>query len=144
MPRPFPILLPPPTEAMAVAYFAPLLNPIPVGTRVPKPEPLREMLDGYLRVEAGGGYQNDDEIMWDVSVILHAYSEDEETAESIIQTAVAYGGAAEGVPITAGGRDWYVSWAQPRALPSRADDPDIPNYPRYRAMVSWRVRPNVL
>lgn len=144
MPRPFPILLPPPTEAMGVSYLTPLMTPTLVATRVPQPEVDRQMLDGFLRIEAGGGFQDEDEIMWDVSIILHSYSEDEEVAEDTIGRAVAYAGAAEGIAIPAGGREWYVSWAQPRSLPARMDDPSVPNYPRYRAMVSWRVRPNQL
>lgn len=144
MPRPYPILLPPPTEAIGVGYLTPLLAPVPVGTRLPQPEQDRQMLDGYLRVEAAGGFQDEDEIMWDVSIILHSFSEDEEVAETNIGMAVAYACAAEGVAIPGGGRDWYVSWAQARNLPTRMDDPNIPNYARYRAMVSWRVRPNQL
>lgn len=144
MPRPFPILLPPPTESMGVAYLTPLMAPTLVGTRLPQPEQDRQMLDGFLRVEAGGGYQDEDEIMWDVSLILHSFSEDEEVAEGVIGRAVAYMSAAEGIAIPAGGRDWYVSWAQPRNLATRMDDPNVPNYSRYRAMVSWRVRPNQL
>ena len=134
-------IAPPPTEALAVAYFAPLMAPIPVITRVPKPPPSADTVAPLLRVEAAGGFLRQDELLFDISIILHSYApENTETqAEQNLVTALGYG--ARGVKtftVTTNNVDWYVthSWVTAAAL--RQNDPLV-NMARYRGMLTWRV-----
>ena len=133
-----PVLYLPPLEAMGKAYFTPLMSPTPVATRLPRPESREDTTNGFLRIESGGGYLNDDELLWEMGLILHGYSPDEVQAEQIICDAVARGAAAQGLTTTVANRDWYVTFSRASALPLREEDPRV-NLPRYRAMVTWRI-----
>src|SRR6516162_5088220 len=109
---------PPPAEALAVTYFAPL-----------------------MRVESAGGFMRTDELLFDISVILHSYGpENQETvAETNLCTALGYG--ARGVKsftITVDGNDWWVAHSWVTAAPLRQNDPLV-NMTRYRAMLTWRI-----
>jgi hypothetical protein len=143
LPRPFTTLLPPPIEAMAVQYFTPLMAPTPVATRLPNPAKNEDTIDGFLRLEAAGGAQVNENLMWDSSVILHAYSPIEPQAESIIGRAVAWGSNAQGITVTIDNFDWYVTFSRASGLPTKQQDPMV-NLTRYRAMVSWRIPGNPL
>jgi hypothetical protein len=133
-------LLPPPTEALAVAYWAPLMAPLPVTTRLPKPELHADSVAPMLRVEAAGGFLRQDEFLYDVSIILHSYApqSDEADAEINLQYALGWGAQAYGTTVTVKGVDWFIlhSWITGAAL--KQNDPLV-NMPRYRAMVTWRI-----
>lgn len=139
MSRVHPVLLLPPIESMALAYYTPTVTPTPVATRLPSPEKTADTVNGFLRVESGGGFLGDDDLMWDISVILHAYSPDEVEAESICGRATSYGAAAQGEHVVVGSDQWYVTSARAALLPTREEDPELPMLSRYRAMVTWRV-----
>lgn len=138
MSRPFTTLLPPPIEAMAVAYFTPLMAPTPVATRLPSPDDSADTIEGFLRLEAAGGALLPDSFLWDMSIVLHAYSPIEPQAESIIGKALAWGSNATGTTTTFSGLDWYVTFARATSLATKQADPLV-DLPRYRAMVTWRI-----
>jgi hypothetical protein len=131
---------PPPTELLARTYFPPLVAPTPVGTRVPRPSNTEDTINGFLRVEAGGGVLRADGILWDVAIILHAYAPNtqEAVAEQLITAAVAWGGNAQGVIIPVGSDNWYVTYSRVTGFIVRKADPLVA-MTRYRAMVTWRV-----
>lgn len=143
MTRPYTTVLPPPIEAMAVEYFTTLMAPTPVATRLPNPAADEDTVEGFLRLEAAGGAQVSENLMWDSSVILHAYSPIEPQAEDIINKAVAWGSNAQGITVTINNLDWYVTFSRASGLPTKQQDPMV-NLTRYRAMVSWRIPGNPL
>jgi len=134
-------IAPPPTEALAIALWTPLMAPLPVTTRLPKPAVRADMVNPVLRVEAAGGFLRQDELLYDISLILHSYAPEnqEATAESNLVTALGYG--ARGIkafPITVGGHDFYVIHSWVTGAPLRQNDPLV-NMTRYRAMLTWRI-----
>jgi hypothetical protein len=136
--RPYTTILPPPIEAMAVAYFTPLMDPVPVATRLPSPSATDDVVNGFLRLESAGGTQVDQMLMWDMSIILHAYSPLEPQAEDIIGTALAWGANSQGLTVPINGRDWFVTYSRATALATKQQDSLVP-LTRYRAMVTWRI-----
>ena len=100
-PRPFPTLRPPPTQRLAVAYFTPLLTPLPVGTRIPQPGPGQETIDYFIRVEPGGGTTVDSRLLFRVGIVLHSYcpNNDETVGEDNLTTALAWGANAMGTSV---------------------------------------------
>jgi hypothetical protein len=122
-------------------YFPALVAPTPCGTRVPKPSLTEDTINGFLRLEAGGGVLRPDGILWDVAIILHAYANntDEAMAEELIGEAVAWGANAQGtVTVMPNGDKWYCTYSRCTANALRKADPMVA-MTRYRAMVTWRV-----
>lgn len=138
MTRPFTTLLVPPIETIAVDYFTPLMAPTPVGTRLPNPDDSEDTVEGFLRLEAAGGAQVNENFMWDMAIILHSYSPVEPQAEDIIGKAVAWGSNSQGTTTTVINLDWYVTYSRATGLPTKQQDPMV-NLTRYRAMVSWMI-----
>lgn len=140
-PRPNPTLKPPPTQRLAVAYFTPLLAPLPVGTRIPQAAPGQEVIDYFLRVEPGGGTPVNDRTMFRIGVILHSYcpNNDETVGEENMQAALAWGGNAQGVTIELrNGEKWYVTDSSASAAVTKHGDP-LTNLTRFRGTVTWMV-----
>jgi hypothetical protein len=140
-PRPFATTRPPPIESLAEVYFTPLVAPTPVGTRRPRPADTADTINAFLRIEAGGGVLRPDGLLWDVSVILHAYAPNsqEPMAEHLIGVAVGWGANAQGVTMEMpNGDQWYVTYSHAPGVITRIADPLV-NLARYRAMVTWRV-----
>lgn len=136
---------PPPTEKLAELYFTPLMAPTPVATRLPRPTNTADTINGFLRIEAGGGVLRPsrglEQLLWDVSVILHAYAPNtqESLAEELIGQAVAWGSNAQGVTTTMlNGDQWYCTYSNCTGFATRKADPLV-NMTRYRAMVTWRI-----
>lgn len=136
---------PPPTEKLAELYFTSLMAPVPVGTRLPRPADTADTINGFLRIEAGGGVlrpsKGFEQLLWDVSVILHAYSPNtqEALAEEIIGRAIAWGSNAQGTTTTLlNGDKWYCTYSNCTGFATRKADPLVP-MTRYRAMVTWRI-----
>ncbi|HVQ84622.1 MAG TPA: hypothetical protein VMS84_07585 [Mycobacterium sp.] len=139
--RTYQTVRPPPTELVALAYFTPLIAPTPCGTRVPKPSNTADTINGFLRVEAGGGVLRSDGILWDVSCILHAYANntDEAMAEQLGEEAVAWGANFTGSSVKMPNGDvWYCTYARCSGWNQRKGDPLVP-MTRYRSMVTWRM-----
>jgi hypothetical protein len=138
-------LIPPPTEALAKLYWTPLMAPLPVSTRLPKPALNADYVAPMLRLEAAGGFLRQDEFLYDISIILHSYApqNDEATAETNMMTALGWGAEAYGTTLTVAGLEWFIahSWITAAAL--KQSDPLV-NMPRYRAMVTWRIPGNAI
>lgn len=128
-----PIVLPPDIEALAVDFLEPVLTPTPVATRLPSPTNDADTVNGFLRVEYGGG-SKPNKFQWDVQCILLGYSPNEIQASLIAAQAVALMSAARGQTVNG----WYVVGVMGAVAPHRGDDPDV-ILPRYRAAVTWRV-----
>jgi hypothetical protein len=146
--RPFPTILPPPMAGLLTNYLKPLLAPVPVSTRRPKPLPGDDVAypNGYLRTEAAGGtWMARSEIFFDASGILHSYVdyENDPLGEDICNRALAWAGNAQGLTIpledTFDGitYDWYVTYSRITALATEHADPLV-RLTRYRGMVTWR------
>lgn len=144
--RPFPTVKPPPIESLGKVYFAPLVAPLPVVTRLPQPAPSQETVTEFLRLQAGGGSQRVNWYLWDLTLILHSYApnEDEALAEDNLSTALAWGANAQGTTITLkNGTPYYVTYSRASAFTTRQGDPYV-DLIRYRGMVMWRVQGVVL
>jgi hypothetical protein len=139
--RPRAAVRPPPTEALAKAYFGPLVAPTPCSTRAPQPSKTADTINGFLRVEAGGGTLRGELLLWDVAIILHAYANntDEYLAEQLINDALTWGADAAGYtqPMP-NGDEWYITYSRCTGNVVRKADPYV-NMTRYRAMVTWRI-----
>jgi hypothetical protein len=83
-----PVLLPPDIEALARAYLLSALAPTPVATRLPKPENNADTINGFLRLEYGGG-SKPNRFQYDVQCLMHGYSPNEIQAKDITGKAVA-------------------------------------------------------
>ena len=141
MTRPFTTLLPPPAQGLAVSFFTPLLAPTPVATRLPQPKKIDDTINQFLRVEAAGGPQYD-EYLFQVSIILHAYStnNEESACEQMLGRALAHGGNAQGSFILhqSTGVEWYVTASQISSQAMKYADPAVA-LTRFRGMVTWVV-----
>jgi hypothetical protein len=139
--RPFAPTRPPPPEALAKAYYTPLVAPTPVATRLPKPANTADTINGFLRVEAGGGTLRGELLLWDISIILHAYAPNtqEGIAEDLIDEALTWGANAAGyTQIMPNGDEWYITYSRVSGFAMRKADPLV-NMTRYRGMVTWRI-----
>jgi hypothetical protein len=128
-----PIVLPPDIEALALDFLGPNLSPTPVATRLPSPTNDADTVNGFLRVEYGGG-SKPNRFQYDVQCILHGYSPNEIQASLAASQAVALMSAARGQTVNG----WYVVGVSGVVAPHRLTDPDV-ILPRYRASVTWRV-----
>lgn len=129
-----PAIKPVDIEWMAVYYLTPIMYPTPVGTRLPNPKSNEDTVNGFLRIERGGGAKvNLTE--FDQTILLHAYSPNEPEAAEISDNAIAWMSAARGQKIA--GRSVtgvpHVSDSQKLA------DPNVVALTRYRSTVTWRV-----
>lgn len=132
-----PVLLPPKIEVLGVQYLKIPMTPTRIGTRLPDPEDDADTVNGFLRVEAGGGSKVN-RFQYDMQCILHGYSPDEDQANDITNKAIALMSAARGQTVTADDVDWYVVGVFGIVVAHRLTDPDV-ILPRYRSMVTWRV-----
>lgn len=138
-PRPNPTLKPPPTQRLAVAYFTPLLTPLPVGTRIPQAAPGQETIDYFMRVEPGGGAAINDRLLFRIGVILHSYcpNNDETIGEDNLLAALGWGGNAQGTTIEIrNGEKWYVTDSSASAAVTKHGDP-LTNLTRFRGTCTW-------
>jgi hypothetical protein len=128
-----PVLLPPKIEELAVAFLQPFLDPTPVATRLPSPDNNADTVNGFLRVEAGGGTMPD-MFQYDMTCLLHGYSPDESQANDITNLAIGLMGAADGTTVNG----FYITYIPSVGVAQRRTDPDV-NLPRYLASVTWRI-----
>jgi hypothetical protein len=128
-----PLLRIPQIEVVARAYLLGPMAPIPVMTRLPNPDKTADTINGALRIEAGGG-SKPNRFHWDVQLLLHGYSPDEDQANGIAADAVSLMSSARGQTV----QGWYVVDTLNVGAPQRRDDPDV-NLPRYMGTVTWRV-----
>jgi hypothetical protein len=139
----YPTIFPPPAQALSIAYLAPRLAPIPVATRVPQPSNIQDSVNGFVRVEAAGGSILIDDCLFNVGIIVHSYSvnDQESQAEINMMHALAHMGNAQGRFIVHPSlqRPWYVTYSRITALGVKQADPLV-NMVRFRGMVTWRIK----
>lgn len=129
-----PLLLPPKMEVITRTYLTPLLG-WPVVTKVPKPDPTAATIGGLLRVEAAGGTRVPPwNFQFDMTVLLHGYSPDEDEANDIANKACALMAVGRGQTING----FYIITVEDVGMPHRQTDPDV-NLPRYMGTATWRV-----
>jgi hypothetical protein len=132
-----PVVLPPNIETLAINYLKSYLSPTPIATRLPTPSADADTVNGFLRVESGGG-SKPNRFQYDIQCILHGYSPNEIQADTVAEQAVALMGAGRGQTVSDGTNNWYVVGVMGVVVPHRLTDPDV-ILPRYRASVTWRV-----
>ncbi|HWV47680.1 MAG TPA: hypothetical protein VN039_16910 [Nitrospira sp.] len=132
-----PVILPPDIETLASNYLTTALSPTPIATRLPSPTKDADTVNGFCRVEYGGG-SKPNRFHWDVQIILHGYSPNEIEASLIARRSVALLSAARGQTVSDGTDGWFVVGVMGVVAPHRLTDPDV-ILPRYRASVTWRV-----
>lgn len=141
----WPTLWAPPVQALAINFLRPRLaqQGIPVATRLPQPQNTADTINGFVRLESGGGKPCGDDMTFDVSVIVNSYAPNnlESTAEINCMTACAHLGNAQGQWITHPtlNRPWFIMWSRTTGLMHKQGDPLV-NLVRFRAMVSWRAQ----
>ena len=133
-------IMAPPIEAIGVAYFTPLMAPVPVTTRLGKPDRRADTVVPWLRLEAAGGPLRPDELLYDLSIILHAYAPENLETQAEANLCRAIGLGARGLytfTVTVGGVDYWVAHST-ATTPVKQNDPLV-NMPRYKAMLTWRI-----
>lgn len=141
--RPFTTVAPPPAQGLMVAYLTPILSPTPVATRLPQPAKTDDTINNFLRVEsAGGSPSGPDQILFDVSIILHAYctNTQESQGEQLLANALAWAGNAQGLYITHPSTQvrYFVTYSRITGLGVKQADPQVA-MTRFRGMVTWTI-----
>jgi hypothetical protein len=134
----WPVVTPADIESVMLYFLTPLISPTVVATRLPSDTNPTDQVNGFVRVEAGGGPKvNLTE--YDQTCLLHVYvpSEYEVTGAQIGQQVSAYVSAAGGLNI--GG--YYISDVTHCTTWQRRTDPKV-NLLRYLSFVTWRVAGN--
>ena len=126
-----------------VAYLTPILAPTPVATRLPQPNKTEDTINNFLRVEsAGGAPRGEDQILFNVSVILHCYcpNNQESQGEQLLGEALAWAGNAQGTFITHPSTEveYFVTYSRIAALAMKHADPQVA-LTRFRGMVTWTI-----
>lgn len=129
-----PVLEPPDIEFLAQYFLTPYLGATPIATRLPNPALSQDTINGFLRVEAGGGNEAN-AFEYNLTLLLHAYSDNEIQASQICRTAYKWMKAARGQSIAGS----FVSCVVNTVSPHRLSDPNVIGLTRYRAMVTWRI-----
>lgn len=142
-PRPYATVAPPPAQGLMVAYLTPILAPTPVATRLPQPAKTEDTINNFLRVEsAGGGPRGDDQVLFNMSVILHSYcpNNQESQGEQLLGEALAWAGNAQGTFVTHPSTqvDYFVTYSRITGLAMKHADPQVA-LTRFRGMVTWTV-----
>ena len=130
-------------QGLAVAYLTPLLTPTPVATRLPVPSKTEDTVNNFLRVEAAGGGQQGEQLLFNASIILHAYCTNnaESDGEQMLGKALAWAGNAQGTFVThaSTGIQYFVAASAITSLAHKYADPAVA-LTRFRGMVSWIVQ----
>lgn len=129
----WPPVKPPKIAQLVRALLLDPLSPTPIATRLPSPANNADTVNGFLRLEYGGG-SKPNPFQWDLQCIMHAYHTDQGQAEDIANQAVGVASAAQGLTING----IYVVGVSGVVAPHLLTDPDV-NLPRIRSSVTWRV-----
>jgi len=129
-----PVLEPADIESLGLYYLTPYMGNTPIATRLPNPKDQADTINGFLRIEAGGG-SDANRFEYNLSLILHGYSPYEIQASQICRNAYKWAKAATGQQVAG----WYVSHVVNTVAPHRLGDPNVEELTRYRALVTWRV-----
>jgi hypothetical protein len=128
-----PLLRLPKIVVLARAWMLSAMAPTPIVTRLPNPDNAADTVNGTLRLEEGGGTRAN-RFHYDMQVLLHGYSPDEDQAESIANDATMLMAAARGQTI----QGWYIVDVPAAGVAMKRTDPDV-ILPRYLSTVTWRV-----
>lgn len=129
----WPILKPPKIAQLVRALLLTPLAPTGIGTKLPSPMTDQDLVNGFLRLEYGGGTKPNP-FQYDLQCIMHAYSPDQGQAEDIASDAGALVTAAQGLTVNG----VYIVGVSGYVAPHLLTDPDV-NLPRIRSSVTWRV-----
>jgi hypothetical protein len=137
VPQIFPVVLPADIEMVGQAFLTPILYPTPVKTRRPIPVNTEDTLHGFMRIEAGDSVPVNYGAAYDISWLMHAYSDNEDEASLISRTAIANVAAATGKTVAG----WYIVDVPTVMGGQRLNDPLVPSpgLLRYRSAVTWRI-----
>src|SRR5271156_3408222 len=80
-----PVLEPGDIEWMGMYYLAQYMGTVPIATRLPNPANDADTINGFLRLEAGGG-SCPNAFEYDMTLLLHGYSPNEVQASQICRT----------------------------------------------------------
>jgi hypothetical protein len=132
----YPVVAPADIEWAVLYYLTPLITPTPVATRLPDDTDPNDTVNGFVRVEAGGGVKKNI-IEYNQTILLHTYCpfEYEVQGAQIANNVIAYMSAATG--FTIGGTS-YVTEVPHATVCQRRTDPDV-NLLRYLSFVTWTV-----
>ena len=127
-----------------VAYLTPILSPTPVATRLPQPTKIEDTVNSFLRVEsAGGGPRDDEQILFNVSLVLHSYctNSQESQGEQLLIDALAWAGNAQGTYVTHASTQvpYFVTYSRITGLGMKSADPQVA-MTRFRGMVTWTIQ----
>ena len=138
MPQIYPAVLPADIEMLAQVYLTTILSPTPVATRMPSPLNTDDTVHGFMRIEAGDAVPIYYGAAYDISFLMHAYSDVEDQASLISRTAIANVAAMTGQSIAG----WYIVQVPTVVGGQRLHDPNVPSpgLIRYRSAVTWRVQ----
>lgn len=130
-----PVLVPADIEAMALFFLTPKLAPTPVATRLPDDSDPNDTINGFLRIEAGGGVKLN-YTQYNQTVQLHTYvpNEYEVQGVDIANKAIAYMSAAVGVTVNG----CYIADVPNASVVQRRTDTRV-NLLRYMSWVTWTV-----
>lgn len=134
-----PALQRPPLEALGLLYLTPFMGATPVATRLPNPAQNADTINGFLRLESGGGVQCN-LLEFDMTLLIHAYALNEVLAEQICDAAMPWLGAAEGQQIDG----WSITRVVGTIEKHKLGDPNVQKLTRYRAGIRWRMPGRVL
>ena len=131
----YPVVTPGDIEYLVTFFLTPYLSPTPVATRLPDDSDPGDTVNGFLRVEAGGGAKKN-YTEYNQTVLLHTYVPDEFEVQGaeIANSAISYMGAATGLTVAG----WYITDVPHMSTVQRRTDPNI-NLLRYMSWVTWTV-----
>jgi hypothetical protein len=129
----WPILKPRKIVHLVRAFLLGPMAPTPIATRLPSPDNDADTVNGFLRLEYGGGTKPDP-FHYDLQCIMHGYHPDENQAVELADQAVGLASAAQGVTVNG----INVVGVPGVIAPHRLTDPNV-ILPRVRAAVTWRV-----
>jgi hypothetical protein len=132
----FPLVAPAAIETSGMYYLTPLITPTPVATRLPDDTSNSDTVNGFVRLEAGGGVKKDI-LQYNQTLLCHTYVpfEYEVQGEEIATHVIAYMSAATGWTI---GGTAYVTDVPHATTYQRRTDPDV-NLLRYLSFVTWTI-----
>lgn len=129
----WPILTPPKIAQLIRALLLGPLSPTPIATKLPSPLTSSDTVNGFLRLEYGGG-SKPNPFQYDLQCIMSAYSSDQGQAEDIANAAIGITSAAQGLTVNG----VYVVGVSGVVAPHLLSDPDV-SLARVRSSVTWRV-----
>lgn len=123
---------------MMMYFLTPIVTPTPVATRLPNDTITTDTVNGFVRVEAGGGPKVS-LTEYNQACLLHFYTpfEYETSCAQLAQKVIAYVSAAGGINV--GG--YFIVDVPHCTTYQRRSDPKV-NLLRYMSFVTWTIAGN--